>query len=796
MARLKALLLTLVMVGSVVAVGGVAATPDDGSQSGPELPDWVEPMNTTTQKAAGPTLAVSPSGTSTPTVSDESVLEGTSATQPPAKAWSKEYDEGNQELFTTVEPTDDGGYIMSGLVYSAGDYDSYSPYVVKVDQDGNTEWSKTLPQSVLYGGDFTMGDRIIQTEDGGYALAVNQLQNDNEVYGTIIKLDSTGDIQWREQPAGDQQSLAVDLTLSDSGTIVVTGASQSGSSESDVWLAELDENSDRLLNEQIEEIETYAFGSALTTTDEGYAIAASLSTEDVWVGEVTTNGDVSERYVTSGDDALRPSDIDVTEDGGYIVSILEGYTSRAIKLDADLSAEWSQSYGGSEKYVFSYEVEQTDDGGFAHLGYFGMGDERTNYSTAIVRTNSRGDVQWTETYPTSRHDNGAFDGEYFGSESYILAGADGNQGNEAFDGSLVKVGSGGHDDNNGDSQTGIEVVTEPSSPIISPGSQVSEQVRVSNITDGIGAYELYINVSNGSVAQISDYTLNVKGADSTTDVSISDDNTSLHVETALADVDESDLTLVTPTLTGIDEGATDLNVNIKSLGSITGEPYNITSISGATVTVEDGVPVSIEPATQQAAVGGTSTVSVVAHDIPDGGVGAYDFTLSVANSNVATVEDVTFFGDPGQKEFSIGEDGKNVSVQAALANTADSGDIRLANVTLSTTQPGETALDLSVDALGSEAGTGYDVGAVRGATLNVSTTTPPPVVGDSRPTDPDGDGVYEDVNGDGSADLVDVQALFRQLESDAVQNNSAAFDFTGDGTVDVVDVQKFFNSVV
>ena len=69
----------------------------------------------------------------------------------------------------------------------------------------------------------------------------------------------------------------------------------------------------------------------------------------------------------------------------------------------------------------------------------------------------------------------------------------------------------------------------------------------------------------------------------------------------------------------------------------------------------------------------------------------------------------------------------------------------------------------------------------------------PDVTGDGSPAqDFDGDGLYEDVNGDGSFTAVDVQALFANLESDAVQENPELFDFNGDGQVDVTDVQALF----
>jgi hypothetical protein len=73
---------------------------------------------------------------------------------------------------------------------------------------------------------------------------------------------------------------------------------------------------------------------------------------------------------------------------------------------------------------------------------------------------------------------------------------------------------------------------------------------------------------------------------------------------------------------------------------------------------------------------------------------------------------------------------------------------------------------------------------------------PAPVVGDQQPTDPDDDGLYEDIVGDGSVDIFDVQALFDNLDSDVVQNNPAAFTF-GDtpGEVTVFDVQALFEQL-
>ncbi|PSP88824.1 hypothetical protein BRC90_06610 [Halobacteriales archaeon QS_4_69_34] len=77
-----------------------------------------------------------------------------------------------------------------------------------------------------------------------------------------------------------------------------------------------------------------------------------------------------------------------------------------------------------------------------------------------------------------------------------------------------------------------------------------------------------------------------------------------------------------------------------------------------------------------------------------------------------------------------------------------------------------------------------------------SSRSPPDVTGNGQPPrDPDSDGRYEDVNGDGETDVVDAQALFTSRDDPAVQNNPGAFDFNRDDEFSVVDVQSLFEQV-
>ena len=70
--------------------------------------------------------------------------------------------------------------------------------------------------------------------------------------------------------------------------------------------------------------------------------------------------------------------------------------------------------------------------------------------------------------------------------------------------------------------------------------------------------------------------------------------------------------------------------------------------------------------------------------------------------------------------------------------------------------------------------------------------------GDGPPTDPDGNGVYEDVDGDEKQTIFDVQALFGGLDSEEVQSNPEAFNFNGDESpekVTIFDVQALFEKL-
>jgi PKD repeat protein len=65
----------------------------------------------------------------------------------------------------------------------------------------------------------------------------------------------------------------------------------------------------------------------------------------------------------------------------------------------------------------------------------------------------------------------------------------------------------------------------------------------------------------------------------------------------------------------------------------------------------------------------------------------------------------------------------------------------------------------------------------------------------SKPTDPDGDFVYEDLNGNGRLDFADVVLYFNQMEWIAANEPVSAFDLNGNGRIDFADIVRLFGEI-
>jgi len=136
--------------------------------------------------------------------------------------------------------TSDGGYAIAGYTksFGAGDRDFY---VVKLDAKGNLQWTKTIggPKKDDW------GESLIQTSDGGYAIAGKTSSSFGaggyDVY--VVKLDANGNLQWTKTIGGKDFEDGYSLIQTSDGGYAIAGTTTSfGAGEWDVYVVKLDKD--------------------------------------------------------------------------------------------------------------------------------------------------------------------------------------------------------------------------------------------------------------------------------------------------------------------------------------------------------------------------------------------------------------------------------------------------------------------------------------------------------------------------------------------------------------------------
>jgi secreted PhoX family phosphatase len=190
------------------------------------------------------------------------------------------------------------------------------------------------------------------------------------------------------------------------------------------------------------------------------------------------------------------------------------------------------------------------------------------------------------------------------------------------------------------------------------------------------------------------------------------------------------------------------------------------------------------------ALDSSGAADLTVSSLPDGFSGA-QVSVSVSDPAVATITDVGFNEALGLTESEISDDGSTAVLKFADVDRNVQGgtlDLPIASLTLTRGSTGTADLTVDVRAMDDEDGDPIDAETRMGVVV----TGPPPVTGDEGPTDPDGDGLYEDLNGNGRLDYDDVKLLFESIDSSSVTMNKAAYDFNENGKLDFDDVVSLY----
>jgi predicted acyl esterase len=225
----------------------------------------------------------------------------------------------------------------------------------------------------------------------------------------------------------------------------------------------------------------------------------------------------------------------------------------------------------------------------------------------------------------------------------------------------------------------------------------------------------------------------------------------------------------------------------------TPETFSHSLDTPVTLSGPDAGPVTFDwELDQETEIVGTPSLELAVRPTGDGNSNLMAALVRVADGTATTIKDQVSAVDVNS-ETTVTFD--MICVQQVLA---PGETLRLALATGSG-QLAEQRLDLG-DGLfrSTDEGAGVEIRDTTAIELTVPTSvTPPPIVGDTQPTNPAGDGLYRHVRGEDEFTILDVQALFNNLDSPAVQEYAGAFNFSGTNpdAVTILDVQALFNDL-
>ncbi len=312
-------------------------------------------------------------------------------------SWVKVYGINKRNSLESTTQTADSGYVFVGSVLREK-YNTSDLWVVKVDSNGAVLWEKVYGGiSDDYGESVKQtpdGGFIIagasNSDDGTLSSVGNKGQSDI----WVLKLDNNGDLVWSKTIGGSNNDFATDIVLSNDGGYVLTGVSASkdwgfgsdNQSSEDIFVIKLNSNG----TEQWRHIDvgfSDDYASSITKTKYGkYVIAGSRrdingNGLDGLVIKLSTSGSVEMRNQFGGSLNDVFNDVIELENGnilltGYSASY-NGDLSEAVnkgvndiwilKLDEKGKIIWSNTKGGSRDDR-GYSILQTEDNEFAIVG--------------------------------------------------------------------------------------------------------------------------------------------------------------------------------------------------------------------------------------------------------------------------------------------------------------------------------------------------------------------------------------------------------------------------------------------
>jgi uncharacterized delta-60 repeat protein len=327
-------------------------------------------------------------------------------------AWQKTYGGISSDSASSIQQTTDGGYIVAGYTSSFG-AGSADAWVLKLDKNGgimgcNNVTIAASSASTLVTSAIPVNTTIVPSTATYVALSSTATVSNSTAAVATNCSYTPSPLKWQRTFGGSGFDIANSVQQTTDGGYIVAGTTASfGAGGGDFWVLKLDADGSVTWQYTYGEASYDVAYSIQQTADGGYIVAGRTSSfgtvgGDAWVMKLDSFGSVAWQYTYGSNGLDEARSIQQTTDGGYIVAGLTasfgagGYDAWVLKLNADGSIAWENTYGGNNDDNAN-SIQQTADGGYIVAGRT-YSLSTVSYDAWVLKLNADGSIAWQKSY--------------------------------------------------------------------------------------------------------------------------------------------------------------------------------------------------------------------------------------------------------------------------------------------------------------------------------------------------------------------------------------------------------------